>query len=149
MLGTEPEVVQAYVETGEARIVFWPVLNHGDPSVFSTLAAECVARQDIDAFWRLHHDLFLNQIELWSADRDYYVNAAEEAGAERTAFEACYDGGEALEHVMTLDAARRERGIYTQPVFDVNGQIFYGSQSFEVFSQVIEAALAERGSGGE
>lgn len=139
--------MQAYVETGQARIVFWPVLNHGDPSVFSTLAAECVARQDIDAFWRLHHDLFRNQIELWRADRDYYVNAAVEAGAERNAFEACYDRGEALEHVMALDAERRERGIYTQPVFDVNGEVFYGSQSFDAFSQVIEAALANAGGG--
>lgn len=147
MLGTEPEVVQAFVETGQARIVFWPVLNHGDPSVFSTLAAECVAQQDIDAFWRLHHALFLNQIELWSADRDYYVNAAVEAGAERNAFEVCYDGGEALEHVMALDVQRRERGIYTQPVFDVNGEVFYGSQSFDAFSQVIEAALANAGGG--
>lgn len=142
MLGTEPEIVQAYVETGKARIIFWPVLNHGDPSVLSTLAAECVARQDIDAFWRIHHTLFLNQLELWSAERSYYVNAAEEAGVERAAFEACYDSGDALEHVMGLDATRRERGIYTQPVFDVNGEIFYGSQSFSAFSQVIEAALA-------
>jgi protein-disulfide isomerase len=141
VLGTEPEVIQNYVETGEARIVFWPVLNHGDPSVFSTLAAECVARQDMDAFWDLHRVLFQNQSELWSAGRDYYVEAAAAAGVEVPAFEACYDGGEALEHVLALDETRRARGIFSQPVFDVNGEIFYGSQSFSTFSNVIEAAL--------
>lgn len=142
MLGTEPDVVANYVETGQARIVFWPVLNHGDPSVYSTLAAECVAQQDIDAFWELHQLLFLNQSELWQAGRDYYVEAATAVGAQREPFESCYDGGGALEHVLSLDEARRERGIFTQPVFDVNGDLFYGSQSFDTFAGVIDAALA-------
>ena len=141
MLGTEPEVIEAYVETGDARIVFWPVLNHGDPSVFSTLTAECVAQQDIDLFWDVHKVLFTNQQELWTADRDYYVNIAVGAGAERDAFESCYDSMEAMDHILELDALRRERGIYSQPVFDVNGQSFYGSQPFNAFSEVIEAAL--------
>ena len=141
MLGTEPKVIEAYVETGEARIVFWPVLNHGDPSTFSTLTAECVAQQDVDLFWEVHEVLFTNQQDLWSADRDYYVNTAVDVGAEREAFERCYDSAEAIDQVLALDALRRERGIFTQPVFDVNGQVFYGSQSFAAFSEVIEAAL--------
>ena len=140
MLGTEPQVIEAYVETGEARIVFWPVLNHGDPSVFSALAAECVARQDMDAFWALHHDLFENQNELWRANRDYFVQAAVDVGADRAAFEQCYDSQEALEHVLELDLERRARGIFGQPVFDVNGTVFFGAQPFATFSQVIEQA---------
>ena len=141
MLGTEPEIIDAFVESGEARIVFWPVLNHGDPSVFSTLTAECVAQQDIDLFWEIHHHLFENQAQLWSADRDYYVNAATKIGADRETFEGCYDGMEAMDHILELDALRRARGVFGQPTFDVNGQIFYGSQSFNTFSGVIESAL--------
>ena len=141
MLGTEPDVIEAYVETGDARIVFWPVLNHGDPSVFSTLTAECVAQQDIDLFWDVHKVLFTNQQDLWAAGRDYYVNTAVSVGAEREAFESCYDSVEAMDQILELDALRRERGIYSQPVFDVNGQTFYGLQSFNTFSNVIEAAL--------
>lgn len=141
MLGTEPEVVETYVETGEARIVFWPVLNHGDPSVFSTLTAECVAQQDIDLFWDVHEVLFTNQRDLWTADRDYYVNVAVGVGAAREAFESCYDSQGAMDQILELDALRRERGVYTQPVFDVNGQLIHGSQSFNTFSELIEAAL--------
>lgn len=133
--------MQTYVDTGQAKIVFWPVLNHGDPSVFSTLAAECVARQDIDAFWELHHRLFQNQADLWSAGRDYYVAEATAVGVDPELFAACYDGGEALDHVLELDETRRARGIFTQPVFDVNGEQFFGSQSFDTFAAVIEAAL--------
>lgn len=143
MLGTEPQVIEAFVETGRAQIVFWPVLNHGDPSVYATLTAECVARQSGNAFWDIHQYLFENQNELWRADRDYFIEAAVQVGVDEAAFTACYDGGEALAHVMELDRIRRERGIYNQPVFDVNGQIFYGSQSFPTFSEVIEGALVE------
>lgn len=143
MLGTEPQIIDSFVETGQARIVFWPVLNHGDASVYATLTAECVARQDGAAFWEIHHYLFTHQGELWGADRDYFIEAAIQVGADEVTFANCYDGGEALAHIMELDRLRRERGIYTQPVFDVNGQVFYGSQSFPTFSAVIESALAQ------
>ena len=145
MLGTEPQVVQAYVETGQAKIIFWPVLNYGDPSLLSTTTAECVARQDIDAFWELHRYLFQHQADLWSAGRDYFVGAAAAVGADPEAFAACYDEGDAQDHVLQLDAMRRERGIFSQPVFDINGQLLHGSQSFDTFAAIIDAALAADG----
>jgi protein-disulfide isomerase len=141
-LGTEPQIVADYVATGQVKIVFWPVLNHGNPSVYSTLAAECAGQQDPALFWALHGALFENQSDLWSADRDYYATLAESLGAERTTFEACYDDGSGLAQVMALDEARLERGIFSQPTFDVNGQLFSGAQSYEVFKAALDAALA-------
>ena len=41
-------------------------------------------------------------------------------------FEQCYDDGSGLARVQALDALRRERGITSQPVFDVNGVITAG-----------------------
>lgn len=141
MLGTEPRVIEAYVSTGKARLIFWPVLNHGDPSLYSTAAAECVAQQDTDAFWEIHEQLYQNQQELWSADRDYYVNAAVGVGVDQAAFESCYDSGSGISHVTNLDNIRRDRGIYTQPVFDISGQLIFGSQSFEAFAGIIDSLL--------
>jgi hypothetical protein len=42
---------------------------------------------------------------------------------------------------MALDEARLERGIFSQPTFDVNGQLFSGAQSYEVFKAALDAAL--------
>jgi protein-disulfide isomerase len=140
-LGTEPEIITAYVESGQVRLVFWPVLNHGNPSVYATLAAECVAQQEMEAFWEIHHHLFQNQDELWNADRDYFVAAAEQVGVDPATFTACYDDGAALDHVLALDATRRDRGIFNQPVFDINGTLLYGTQSFATFAQIIERSL--------
>jgi protein-disulfide isomerase len=142
VLGTEPQLIADYVEAGQVRIVFWPVLNHGNPSVLSTLAAECIGRQDPALFWTAHGLLFERQNELWSAGRDYYVSLAGSLGADQAAFEACYDDGSGLAQVMALDAQRLDRGIFSQPTFDVNGQVFSGAQNVAFFQAAIDAALA-------
>lgn len=141
MLGTEPQLVADYVEAGVVKIVFWPVLNHGNPSVYSTLTAECAGQQDPALFWAAHGALFEQQSDLWTADRDYYVALAESLGADRAAFETCYDGGDGLARVRALDEARLARGIFGQPTFDVNGQVFAGLQRYELFQAAIDAAL--------
>ncbi len=141
MLGTEPLVIEEYVQSGQAKIIFWPVLNHGDPSVYSTLTAECVGQQNPDTFWEVHEQLFTNQSDLWRADRDYFVQTAVSVGADQATFEACYDGAAGVATVMELDNLRRQRGIYTQPMFDINGQIFGGAPSFDTFSLVLNDLL--------
>jgi protein-disulfide isomerase len=141
VLGTEPQLIADYVTTGQVKLVFWPVLNHGNPSIYSTLAAECAGQQDPALFWTLHGALFENQSDLWSAGRDYYATQAESVGADRATFETCYDDGSGLAQVMALDEARLERAIFGQPTFDVNGQLFSGAQSYEVFKAALDAAL--------
>lgn len=139
MLGTEPEIIANYVETGRVKLIFWPVLNHGDPSLYSTLTAECVGQQDANLFWIIHEYLFANQADLWRADRDYFVDAAVSIGAEQAEFEACYDGPEGIATVLELDAIRRQRSIFSQPIFDINGQVFVGAQPYDSFAAVFDA----------
>jgi len=139
VLGTEPDIIANYVATGRVKLVFWPVLNHGNPSVYATLTAECVGQQSPDLFWVVHKYLFENQNDLWQADRDYYVNTAVAVGADQAAFEACYDGQDGLATVMELDAIRRDRAVFSQPIFDINGEIFVGAQPYESFAAVFDA----------
>ena len=146
MLGTEPQVVQEYVQTGKVKLVFWPVLNHNDPSVYSTLTAHCAGRQDPDKFWEVHETLFNNQKDLWRADRDYYVNTAVSAGLDQAAFEACYDDQGALDEVLNLDAIRLQRGSASQPMFDIAGTVYGGAPPYEALAEVLDAALEDAGS---
>ena len=139
MLGTEPDIIANYVQTGRVKLVFWPVLNHGNPSVYSTLAAECAGQQDPDLFWVLHEYLFEHQSDLWQADRDYYVNTAVALGADQAQFEACYDGPDGIATVLALDDIRRQRAIFSQPTFDINGEIFVGAQPYDSFAAVFDA----------
>ena len=141
MLGTEPQVVQEYVNTGKVKLIFWPVLNHNEPSVYSTLTAHCVGRQDPDKFWDVHEMLFTNQADLWRADRDYFVNTAVAAGADQAAFELCYDDPGALSEVLNLDDIRLQRGIAGQPMFDIAGTVYGGGPPYESFAEVLDFAL--------
>lgn len=143
MLGTEPQIIADFVDSGRARIVFWPVLNHGDPSVYSTLTAHCAGEQDPDLFWAMHESLFNQQADLWRATRDYYVDTAVAAGADRAAFEACYDDPASVAELQALDAIRRERGVFSQPVFDVGGNVFAGALPYDRFAAIIEEVLAQ------
>ena len=88
---------------------------------------ECAGQQGAQLAWDMHAYLFENQISLWRADRDFYVASAAELGLDQAAFEACYDGEEALQTVLNLDFIRRERGITGQPFFDVGGVILGGT----------------------
>lgn len=141
MLGTEPQILDEYVETGRVKVIFWPVLNHGNPSVYATLAAECAARQSGDAFWMLHRLLFENQADLWRADRDYFVRTAVSVGVDQAQFESCYDDPAALDDVLALDDERRRRGVFSQPVFDINGELLVGRRPFDVFAAAFDSLL--------
>ena len=141
MLGTEPDIIRDYVETGQVKLVFWPVLNHGNPSVYSTVTAECAGQQDSAMFWAVHETLFENQSELWGAGREFYVETAVAAGADQSTFETCYDSQSAMDQVLELDNIRRQRGIFSQPQFDINGTVFVGAQPYIAFAEAIEFNL--------
>lgn len=141
MLGAEPEIIASYVNSGQLRIVFWPVLDHGNASLNAHAAADCAGRQDVDVFWQLHDDFFANQGELFGANRSYFVNAAVAHGLDQATFEECYDSGTGHFAVTELDSARRQLGVFNRPSFDINGQLLVGSQPFSVFAQFIDATL--------
>ena len=139
MLGAEKEIIPNYVDTGQVRLVYWPMLDHGQASVNAHAAADCVGRQDVDAFWEIHDQFYVDQGALFRADRDYFVQAAVNAGLDQAAFEACYDSGEAHVRVNELDAIRRERGIFSRPSFDINDHLLIGSQPFSVYEDYFAA----------
>ena len=142
MLGAEKEIIPNYVDSGQVRIVYWPMLDHGSASINAHAAADCVGRQDVDAFWQVHDDFYENQGQLFRADRAYFVDAAVNAGLDQAAFEACYDSGEAHARVSALDDRRRELGLFSRPSFHINGQLLVGSQPFSVYEEYF-AAVSE------
>ena len=141
MLGVEPQVIADYVATGRVKIVFWPVLNHGNPSIYSTLTAECAGRQDPSLFWAAHDALFRRQEALTAAGRDFYAGLAESIGADRAAFEQCFDDSSALDQVLALDDIRRQRGIVGQPIFDIGGQVLAGLPDYVILQTALDTAL--------
>lgn len=141
MLGAEREIIANEVAAGQARLVFWPMLDLGPNSLNATTTAYCAGEQDPAAFWAAHDTLFENQGDLYGADRQYFVDVAAGLGLDATTFVACYDGAAVREEVAALDAARREAGIFNRPTFDLNGQRLIGAQPYDTFAAAISSLL--------
>jgi protein-disulfide isomerase len=141
VLGTEPDLIETYVDTGDVRFVYWPMLDHGNASLNAHAASDCIGRQDVDAFWEIHDRFYANQSELWSAERDYFVDAAVSVGVDQAEFESCYDNGDGHAVVTALDSIRRERGIFNRPSFQIGDQTLLGSQPLSTFMSFIDAFL--------
>lgn len=141
MLGVEQQVKEAYVKAGLVRMVFNPVLNHGDRSYVTHQAAECAGEQG--HFWDFREFLYEQQDRLWSGDvRATVKELVVEAGLDAAAFNACLDEQRYYDRVDQQDALRRANGIRSQPSFAFNGDIRVGPAPFEAFAQVLDEKLA-------
>ena len=141
MLGAEQEIVANEVAGWRVKLVYWPMLDLGPNSENAAATAFCAGEQDPALFWEAHHTLFQDQMHLYLARRDYFVETAAGLGLDMAAFEACYDG-EAMRELLTqLDATRREAGVRQRPTFDVNGQRLLGAQPYEAFAGLIASQL--------
>ena len=141
MLGVEQQLKEAYVQSGLVRMVFNPVLNHGDRSYVTHQAAECAGEQN--SFWDFREFLYAQQDRLWTGDvRATVKELAVEAGLEAAAFNSCLDEQRYYDRVDQQDALRRANGIRSQPSFAINGDIRVGPAPFEAFAQVLDEKLA-------
>jgi protein-disulfide isomerase len=145
VLTVEPELIGAYVKTGKLKLVFRDVLNHGERSDRASEAAACAGKQG--KFWEMHALLFEKMSETWGASGSDALlalmkqRASEIEGLDQAAFAQCVDGRETLAQLKAADAEQRERGIITQPIFEIGGQRIVGTRSFDVFAQTIDAML--------
>lgn len=136
------QIEQTHVANGTVQLIFWPALDSVPAATRLHIGAHCAGEQEVALFWRMHDHIYENQRDFFTANDQLVLDTAVELGADRSALEQCYynDGPTAVE---ALDATRRERGISGRPVFDINGQRIFGSQSYDTFDQAIQQALAD------
>ena len=142
MLRVEPELLTTYVATGQVKLAYHHVLDHGNSAMLHQ-AAECAGEQEPLAFWQMHDVLFENQSSLFRADSAAVAALATGIGLDGAALQACVDSGRYAEKVQRMDTARRDAGIRLRPSFDINGQVFAGAQPFPNFVAVIGGILGE------
>ncbi len=120
---------------------------HGDVAVKAAEAADCA--NDQGKFWEYHDKLW----ETMSASSqqaqvgtDALVTAlkgyASDVGLDTAAFNECLDSGKYTSEVQKDAQDGASYGVGGTPAFFINGQQVSGAQPFEVFQQVIDAALA-------
>lgn len=145
----EPEIIKEYVDSGQVRLVFRPVLDFQPASQIATEAAYCAGEQKPAYFWEMHNLLFERQGR-FGAGPDQAALAKEFAlifaGLDQAVFAACLDGDKFGDQIVAQDEARRAAGIRQRPSFRISGpgqpegRLIAGAQSFSTFQKLIAAA---------
>ena len=142
MLGVEVKLTRKYVETGLMRIVFHPVINHGNYSYQAHQGAECASDQG--QFWPFREYLFKNYHRIWKRDAlEIVKELGEEFGLDAEAFRQCMNEQRYARRIDQQDELRLTRGIRYQPTFDINGRQIVGMSMFSTLDKVIQEKLSE------
>jgi protein-disulfide isomerase len=139
-----PQIVEAYIDTGQARYVFrnFPLYSIHPQAEKAAEAAECAGEQG--KFWEMHETLFESQTE-WSGQQgaeDTFKKLAGDLGLDQTQFDACLAGGTYLDRITADYQEGVAAGVTGTPAFRINGAAISGAQPFSAFQQQIDFLLA-------
>ncbi|MBI3169442.1 MAG: thioredoxin domain-containing protein [Chloroflexi bacterium] len=151
---TEALLMEKYVATGTVYFVYKSVGEFiGAESKAAAQAAYCAGDQG--KFWEMHDILFSNQTgENVGAYADRRLEAfADAIGLDRDQYDECFSTSKYADLADQDAADATAAGIQATPSFiltyEVNGEtqtrLLQGAQGIDIFTQEIEASLAEMG----
>ncbi len=149
---TVEEILEKYPQ--DVKIVFqhFP-LNFHPWAKPAAIAADCAAKQDQEAFWKLHDKYFedqkaLNPGNVLAKSKEYLADS----GLDMAKWSACAedkDSAEYKEMAAAVDAEMatgQKFGVSGTPGFFVNGHFLNGAQPLAAFEPLIDAAKKDAGS---
>lgn len=135
---TEPQIIEAYVASGRARIVYRHLLQLGEASLRAAEAAECAGDQG--KFWEMRNAIYRNQVSLYTtSDFDAALAyLAQTIDLDTNAYSVCMQSRMHRPRIEADFRAAQEAGIRSRPVFDINGRRLVGARPFEDFQEIID-----------
>jgi protein-disulfide isomerase len=103
-------------------------------------AGLCANDQGQKYFWKLHDLMFAEQNDL---KVEGLINKAKKVGLDMKKFESCLSSSKHAAKVKETMEEGKNTGVKSTPTFFVNGQLINGAQPLEVFSEIIDEALAK------
>ena len=137
---TYPQLVENYIDTGIAKLVFrdFPLSFHPNAEK-AAVAAECAGDQG--KYYEMHDLLFERQAAGFSDE--LYPELASELKLDLEEFNSCLEDPAVAAEVEADMAEGGEYGVSGTPAFFVNGEMLSGAQPYSAFVDAIERALAE------
>ena len=122
-LQVKPQVDLTYVQSGQAKFVFYdyPLVEIGHQHAFlAARAARCAG--DLERYWEYHDALFRNQSS-WSSQTQVagtFVEYAEQLGLDTELFEACLRSDRHADVVTANMRLGRELGVNGTPTIMIS-----------------------------
>ena len=143
---TKPALVEDYIDTGKANLVFLDLAFLGRHSPLASQATYCA--EDQGKYWEFHDMLYNTQEHVDSgwANSERLKAFAFTMGLDMDLFSSCLDSNKYLKRVQfNIDQARTHGATGTPTFFivDSNGnqQKISGSQPYSVFKNVIDTMI--------
>ena len=143
---TRSAVIDNYIETGKAKLVFMDLPFLGRDSMTSAQASYCA--EDQGKYWEYHTILYTFQDgppDSGWADRDRLNSFATTLGMDTDEFNECMDSKKYLKRVKSNYNEAVRNGVQSTPTFiiisEVSVEQFAGAQPYSVFAATIESML--------
>src|SRR3712207_1491578 len=131
-MGTEPQLIEQYVKTGKARLVYRHLVQLGAGSQMLAEASECAGEQG--KFWELRELIYRRQRDLSGDAHVAELEPLSQAlGIDHAALRQCIDAGRFRKQVEDDNAAAKREGVQGRPVMDIGGARIIGSQPLGAF----------------
>ena len=131
-----PSVIEDYVNTGKAKIVFKYASGHGTGRAAHIVA---LALNEQELFWKFSDLAFQNQED--TEDLVKMKALAEQLGANMTKLESDIANNN-YDALLSLDEKMAEaNGVTGTPTFFINGKKIDGAASFSEFKKIIDSKL--------
>ena len=139
MVGTEPQIIERYIKTGRARLVYRHLLQLGEGSRVLAEVAECAGAQG--KFWPMRELIYRRQDQVGDGtDPDGVLALVQAVGLDEPAYYQCMTDHRFRPQISNDYAASQREGIVNRPTMLVNGVPIVGDQPFAVFAKAIDAA---------
>lgn len=138
VLEVEPKLIEQFVRTGKARLIYRHLAQIGEQSLVAAEAMHCAA--ETGHFWQMRATIYERQNDLLSAGsvEGGLQFLAKELGIDETAFGSCLQEQRYRAVVQADIAASTAIGIRSRPAFDVNGTRLIGLQRLETFANLMK-----------
>jgi protein-disulfide isomerase len=135
-----PKIMEEYVRTGKAKIVFKYFPGHG-AAVVAHAVSLGVYEQDSALFEKFAEKAFASPDDLM--DLGKMKALAVTLGANESELSQYLASGEYQAHLQREVDMGLANAVEGTPTFFINGKVISGAQSFSVFKSVIDAELAK------
>lgn len=143
---TKPAIVENYIETGKANLVFVDLAFLGRDSPKAAQASYCA--EDQEMYWEYHDLLYVSQeskIDSGWANTERLKAFAFSLGLDVELFDSCLDSGKYSKRVQYNTQQARDHGVQGTPGFFIVGpdgqEQLGGAQPFSVFKQVLDKMI--------
>ena len=144
----EPSLLAAYVETGQAKFVYYdfPIISAHRNAFLAARAARCAGDQA--RYWEYHGMLFGNQ-QSWALSTNptnMFVGYSGRLGLDEGAFESCLRSDQHAETVSANMRLGEEMGVTATPTVLVQSEGEMPQvveSSFQALQEMMETLLAE------